>query len=174
LINGLQRHQVIMSEERIVVLGVGNILLKDEGVGVRVIERIQNEYTFPDNVKIVDGGTQGLWLLSTLQESDRLVVVDAVLGGGAPGTIYRLEKKDLPQGLRMKQSAHDSDLVEALNLCGLLDAGPKSVVVIGIQPADITPYGVELTPQIASKVEELMELVLTELRSLGVGAEKKL
>ena len=79
-----------MIKDRIVVLGVGNILLKDEGVGVRVIEKLQGQYTLPENVRVVDGGTQGLWLLSTIQEADHLIVVDAVLGGDEPGTIYRL------------------------------------------------------------------------------------
>lgn len=162
-----------MTKDRIVVLGVGNILLKDEGVGVRVIEKLQRQYTLPENVRVVDGGTQGLWLLSTIQEADHLIVVDAVLGGDEPGTIYRLTKNDLPKGLRVKQSAHDSDLVEALNLCALLEAEPKSVVVVGIEPADIQPFGVDLTEKIAAKVDELVLRVLDELQALGVPSQKK-
>ncbi|MFH1115948.1 MAG: HyaD/HybD family hydrogenase maturation endopeptidase [Pseudomonadota bacterium] len=160
--------------ETIVVLGVGNILLKDEGVGVRVVEELQSRYDFPDNVRVVDGGTQGLWLMATLQEARRLIVVDAVHGGGPPGTVYRLEKDDLPTGLRAKQSAHDSDLVEALNLCRLLETEPETVVVVGIEPADIQPFGLELTPAVACKVEHLIENVLNELRSLGVEPQKRL
>jgi hydrogenase maturation protease len=162
------------TKDRIVVLGVGNTLLKDEGVGVRSVEEFERRYTVPENVKIVDGGTQGLWLLSTLQQADRLIVVDAVLGGGEPGTIYRLERDDLPKGLRAKQSAHDSDLVEALNLCTLLgEGGPQSVVVIGIEPEDIQPYGLEMTPTISCKIDELVERVAEELRKIGVEPEKK-
>ena len=119
--------------DQITILGVGNILLRDEGVGVRVVEELKKRFIFPENVSLVDGGTQGLWLLATIQESDHLIVIDAVLGGGEPGSLYRLEKADLPKGLRFKQSAHDSDLVEALNLCALLENGPKSVVVIGMR-----------------------------------------
>jgi hydrogenase maturation protease len=163
-----------MSKDRIVVLGVGNILLKDEGVGVRVIEQLQRQYTLPESVRVVDGGTQGLWLLSTIQQADHLIVVDAVLGGDEPGTIYRLTKNDLPKGLRVKQSAHDSDLVEALNLCALLEAEPKSVVVVGIEPADIQPFGVDLTEKIAAKVDELVLRVLDELQALGVESQKKI
>ncbi len=155
-----------MSGKNIVVLGVGNILLRDEGVGVRVIEELQKSYTFPSNVRIVDGGTQGLWLLPTIQEADHLIVVDAVLGTGGPGTMYRLEKDDLPKGLRVKQSAHDSDLIEALNLCALLDKSPETIVVLGIQPEDISAYGLELTPKIASRVPELVDKVLVELSRL--------
>ena len=162
-----------MTRDRIVVLGVGNILLKDEGVGVRVIEELQRQYTLPENVRVVDGGTQGLWLLSTIQEADHLIVVDAVLGGDEPGTIYRLTKNDLPKGLRIKQSAHDSDLVEALNLCALLEAEPKSVVVVGIEPADIQPFGLDLTEKIAAKVDELLLRVVGELKALGVESHQK-
>ncbi|MBM3298851.1 MAG: HyaD/HybD family hydrogenase maturation endopeptidase [Deltaproteobacteria bacterium] len=159
--------------ETIVVLGVGNILLKDEGVGVRVIEELQRRYSFPEQVKVIDGGTQGLWLLSTIQQAHHLIVVDAVLGGGEPGTLYRLQRDDLPKGLRAKQSAHDSDLVESLNLCSLLGEGPKTVVVFGIQPADIQPYGLELTEAVAARLEDLIQHVISELRILGVKPEKK-
>ncbi|MDQ7782616.1 MAG: HyaD/HybD family hydrogenase maturation endopeptidase [Desulfomonilaceae bacterium] len=159
--------------DTIIVLGVGNILLKDEGVGVKVVEELQRRYDFPDHVKVVDGGTQGLWLMATLQEARHLIVVDAVRGGGPPGTLYRLEKEDLPTGLRAKQSAHDSDLVEALNLCKLVDTGPETVVVVGIEPADIQPFGLELTDAVASKVDELIDRVVGELKNLGVEPQKR-
>lgn len=162
-----------MSAERIIVLGVGNILLTDEGVGVKVVDELKRRYSFPENVELVDGGTQGLWLMSTIHGSDRLIVVDAVLGDGEPGSIYRLERGDLPRGLRMKQSAHDSDLIEALNLCSLVDADPKSVVVIGVQPQEIVELNTELSPVIAARVDELIERVLAELALLGVTPEKK-
>jgi hydrogenase maturation protease len=162
-----------MNQERVIVLGVGNILLKDEGVGVRVVEELQRRYDVPENVRLVDGGTQGLWLMSTIQEADRLIVIDAVLGRKEPGTIYRLERDDLPKGLRAKQSAHDSDLVESLNLCTLLDKGPKSVVVVGIEPEDIQPYGLELTEIVASKIEDLITRVIEELGAIGVELQEK-
>lgn len=158
--------------DQITILGVGNILLRDEGVGVRVIEELKKNYIFPENVRIVDGGTQGLWLLSTIQESDHLIIVDAVLGGGAPGSFYRLERADLPKGLRVKQSAHDSDLVEALNLCSLVEKEPKTVVVIGIEPLDISPFGLDLSPEIEKKIDDIMGMVITEVNKLGVSPEK--
>lgn len=164
---------MVMKKNRIVVLGVGNILLTDEGVGVRVVEELDRRYAFPDNVSLVDGGTQGLALMATIQEADHLVVVDAVMGGGTPGTIYRLEKEDLPKGLRMKQSAHDSDLIEALNLSALIDQSPQSVVVIGIEPESLTPFNLELSEPVKGKVEELIKLVLDELSTLGIEPEKK-
>jgi hydrogenase maturation protease len=164
----------VLNTERIVVLGVGNILLKDEGIGVRVIEEFQRQYETPPNVRVVDGGTQGLWLMATIQETDHLIVVDAVLGDGEPGTLYRLEKDDLPKGLRAKQSTHDSDLVEALNLCYLLETGPQSVVVLGVQPQDITPFGLEMTEPVAARIPDLVRGIVDELRKLGIEPEKSL
>ncbi|MGC8603962.1 MAG: HyaD/HybD family hydrogenase maturation endopeptidase [Desulfomonilaceae bacterium] len=158
--------------DQITILGVGNILLRDEGVGVRVIEALNRKYVFPDNVNLVDGGTQGLWLLPTIQQSDYLIVVDAVLGAGKPGSLYRLEKSDLPKGLRFKQSSHDSDLIEALNLCALIENGPKSVVVVGIEPLEITPLGLELSREVESRVDDMVEMVVDELKILGVTPEK--
>jgi hydrogenase maturation protease len=89
--------------------------LKDEGVGVKVVEEFQRRYVLPDHVRVVDGGTQGLWLMSTLQQADRLIVVDAVLGREAPGTLYRLEREDAPRS-EAKQSAHDGDLVSLISV----------------------------------------------------------
>ncbi len=158
--------------DQITILGVGNILLRDEGIGVRVIEELKKSYVFPDNVCLVDGGTQGLWLMSTIQVCDHLVVVVAVVGGDEPGTLYRLEKSDLPKGLRVKQSAHDSDLIEALNLCALLDREPKSVVVIGVEPVDISPFSLELSPQISARIDDLVRMVISEVEKLGVNPQK--
>ena len=161
-------------DEKITVLGVGNILLTDEGIGVREVEELGRRYAFPENVQLIDGGTQGLWLMSTIHELDHLIVVDAVLNRGEPGTLYRLEREDLPKGIRAKQSAHDSDLVEALNLCQLLDMGPKSVVVIGVEPEDIRTMGIELTATLAGKVDDIIARVLEELKVLGISPEKKI
>jgi hydrogenase maturation protease len=163
----------MMNRDRIVVLGVGNVLLKDEGVGVKAVDTLGRQYIFPDNVSLVDGGTQGLRLMATIQEADHLIVVDAVLGGGPPGTIYRLERDDLPKGLRMKQSAHDSDLIEALNLCSLIDQSPQSVVVIGIEPESMTPFDLELSESVNGKVQDLIQRVIDELSTLGIEPQKK-
>ena len=81
-----------MEEKRIMIMGVGNILLTDEGFGVRAVEYLQAKYTWPENVRLEDGGTQGLLLMSTLMECDTLVVLDVVLGPEKPGTVYMVVK----------------------------------------------------------------------------------
>lgn len=150
------------------VLGVGNTLLRDEGVGVHVVEELRRRFSFPERLSLVDGGTQGLGLIPTIQQADYLIVVDAVLGEGAPGDIYRLEGGQLPKKLKHKQSLHEADLVEALNLCALIGEEPISVVVIGVEPEDISHPGLTLTEPVAAKIDELIDLVLEELRGLSV------
>ncbi|OQY47417.1 MAG: hydrogenase expression/formation protein, partial [Desulfobacteraceae bacterium 4572_87] len=86
-----------MNEKQITVLGVGNILFTDEGVGVRVLERLNEQYDFPSNVAMVDGGVLGMNLLGTISEADHLIVIDAVRNGQEPGTLYRLEGEEIPQ-----------------------------------------------------------------------------
>ena len=164
-----------MSEKpgKILILGVGNILLTDEGVGVWAVQELQTRYQFPECVELIDGGTQGLWLMSTIHGSDHVIVVDAVMGKGRPGTLYRLERDDLPRELRIKQSAHDSDLIEALNLTEMVDAAPKTCVVIGIQPEDIITMSLEMTSTVSAKIDEIINMVLDELKVHGIEPQKK-
>lgn len=156
-----------MSEEKkILVLGVGNILLRDEGVGVRVVEKLLREHDFSDNVTLLDGGTLGMRLIDPILHSEYLVVVDAVLGDGSPGDIYRLTGDDLRRSLAFKNSLHQADLVETLVYCDILGNRPDTVI-IGVQPVDYSPWSDELSPEIAAKVDRLAELTLDEIRSAG-------
>jgi len=152
--------------EQILVLGVGNILLRDEGVGVRVVERLTEGYRFSTNVTLLDGGTLGLRLLDPITQADRLIVVDAVQWGGEPGTLYRLQADDLNRRLTFKNSIHQLDLVETLAYADMLGCRPEALVV-GIEPADISPWGLELTPKIAAALDRLVAAVLAEIEAAG-------
>jgi hydrogenase maturation protease len=156
----------IMDNKRILVLGVGNILLHDEGIGVRVIEDLQARYEFSDNVELYDGGTLGLRLLDPIAGTDRLIVVDAVQNGQPAGTLYRLNADDLNKRVTFKNSLHQLDLVETLAYAEVLGNRPDTVIV-GIEPADISPWGLELTEIVQSKLTELCERVLEEIRRFG-------
>ena len=122
-------------EKKILVLGVGNILFTDEGVGVRVVEELINNYEFTENVSLMDGGTLGSKLMAPIMDADFLIVVDAVLGGDEPGSVYKLRGDDLRSSLAFKNSLHDTDLVDTLAQCELLGNRPESIV-IGIEPFD--------------------------------------
>ncbi len=162
----------ISENHRITVLGIGNILLTDEGFGVRVIEKLHERYDFPENVSIVDGGVLGIHLLGVMSESDYLIVVDAVKNKQPPGTLYRLEQHELPERILLKNSLHQTDFLETLTLCQALDHVPETLV-LGAEPEDIETHSVELTPTVAARVDEMVERVLAELSRLGVTYQKK-
>ena len=161
-----------MSLDRILVLGIGNILFADEGVGIRAIERLQERYQFPDNVSVLDGGTLGLSLLGIISEVDHLIVVDAVKNGGEPGSLYRMEGNDLPKRIRSKNSLHQVDFLETMTMCHALDHVPETVI-LGIEPLDIESVSLEPTPTILAKIDILTDMVLRELDRLGAKYKNK-
>ncbi len=160
-----------MSEQNVLILGVGNILLTDEGFGVRAVEYIEEHYRWPDNVTLMDGGTQGLMLMSALMDCDYLVVLDVVLGPREPGTIYKLEGENLRQSLSFRDSMHQTDLLDTLVTCELAGHRPNAVV-FGIQPYDYKSMELNLTAEIQAKLPEFCEKVVAELAQQGIYAEK--
>ena len=160
------------NEKHIMVLGVGNLLFTDEGVGIHAVETLLEQYEFSQNVSIEDGGVLGINLLGIISEADDLIVVDAIRNGGAPGTLYRLEGDDIPKRILGKNSLHQVDLLEALTLCQALDKVPETVIV-GVEPEDIETLGLELTPPVQEKMSDLIAMVLKELDRLGAGYHEK-
>ena len=155
---------------RIVVLGAGNILLSDEGVGVRVIERLPLAYQLPPEVEIVDGGTCGMEMLEQLEDLDGLVVVDCVRCGQPPATPVLLKGDDVPVFFKTKLSPHQVSLSDVLASLEFTDRAPKAVAIVGMQPVSMT-LGMDLSPAVAARLPELLEMTLTELRLLGIEAK---
>ncbi len=160
-----------MNSQQIMILGVGCILCSDEGFGIRVIEKLQELYEFPDNVSIVDGGVLGISLLGVISEADQLIVVDVIRNKGEVGSLYRLEGDQIQERIRAKNSLHQIDFLEALTLCQALDKVPKTVIV-GVEPKDIETLSIDLTPQIQTKIDPVINMVLSELDRLGVSYKK--
>ncbi len=160
-----------MNKKQITVLGVGNILLSDEGFGVKVVLKMMQNYQFPENVCLVDGNVQGLSLLGTISDTDYLIVVDAIKDNGKPGTIYRLNSKDIPNRVRAKNSLHQVDFLEALTLCRALDHVPETVI-FGVEPRDIETVQDKLTPEIKAQINPVIDLVLAELTKIGISYQK--
>jgi hydrogenase maturation protease len=148
------------------VLGVGNILLQDEGVGVRAIEHLQKHYHFPQGVQVLDGGTMGLDLLSYLEGVDRLLVIDAVDAHRPPGTIVRLTNGEIPALLGRKLSPHQIGLADLLSVAELRDLTPQQVVLIGIQPAELET-SLDLSPTIRGQMPSIIQQALGELENWG-------
>jgi len=149
----------------IMILGVGNTLLSDDGVGIRVIEKLEKEYDFPDNVSVIDGGVLGINLFGVISNADYLIIVDTVLNNGKPGDLHRLTGKDIPVRIRAKNSLHEVDLVESITLFQLMDHSPETVI-IGIEPEDIETMNPELTDIVRGKMDDLVNAVLDEIEVL--------
>ena len=155
---------------KIVVLGVGNILLRDEGVGVHCVERMRATYSFPPEVALMDGGTAGLDLLPYLEGVEKVIIIDTVKAGEPPGSIFRFTPDDIDIKVPYKTSLHQIGMVEVFAIAEAL--GRKmDAVIIGIQPEDMSDWGLEMTPTIEAKIPELMALALKELAALGVRPE---
>ena len=155
-----------MADKRILVLGVGNILFTDEGIGVRCIERMQQDFSFSDNVTLMDGGTLGTKLMGPILESDYLIVCDAVLCGDAPGSVYRLMGEDLRKSLAFRDSMHQTDLVDTLGMCELVGNRPEAIV-IGMEPADYHTMALELSETADRSMPVMIESVVREILSAG-------
>ncbi|MFH1087404.1 MAG: HyaD/HybD family hydrogenase maturation endopeptidase [Chloroflexota bacterium] len=156
-----RRTEKALAHPALLILGVGNVLLRDEGVGVRVVEAMEG-IRLPDNVELLDGGTASVDLLDSLVDRDRVIIVDCVRGGGEPGTVYRLSPKDMAMQAQAITSLHQVGLLEALALAEGLGCAPREVTIFGIEPREIS-WGLELTPQVAAAVPGVIELVLREL-----------
>ena len=155
-----------MGENHILVLGVGNILLRDEGVGVRVIEHLLAQYSFSSNVELMDGGTLGVRLLDPIANAGVLIVVDALRNGQPPGTVYRMSAEELPRCISFKNSLHQTGLLETLAYAEMLGKRPETVV-IGVEPADISPWGLELTETLKDRIPDVTGCVLREIEQAG-------
>lgn len=153
------------------VLGVGNLLLTDDGLGIHAIRRLCQVAHLPEEVQVVDGGTSGLDLLHHLEGVSRLIIIDAIEMGKQPGTLRRIAGDDVPAFLSLKMSPHEIGLPDMLFAAKLRDLYPDHVVIWGIQPAT-TEVGLELSPVVASQLDTLVERVLDELGTNNTNGTK--
>ncbi|MEJ2428352.1 MAG: HyaD/HybD family hydrogenase maturation endopeptidase [Deltaproteobacteria bacterium] len=156
----------------ILILGLGNLFQSDDGVGVRVVEKMQERYWFSDNVRIVDGGTRGMALAPSLEGVARLLVVDAVESQREPGALTRLVGEEVLSFPAHKALVHQDGLSHLLRAAGLLGAFPEEIVLLGVEPVVLDP-GMELSPAVSVRVDELIDMALRELRRWGVKAHSK-
>jgi hydrogenase maturation protease len=156
------------TDSRILVLGIGNILWADEGFGVRAMEALQQAYRFPPAVRFLDGGTQGLYLLPYVKGAQRLLVFDAIDYGLPPGSLKVVRDTDIPayMGIR-KMSLHQSSFQEVLALAMLGGRFPQSMLLIGVQPEDVSDYGGSLRESIRARIPEAVGIAVETLAGWG-------
>jgi hydrogenase maturation protease len=145
---------------RVVVIGVGNLLLKDEGIGIHTIKALQ-ETSLPQDIKIIDGGTAPD-LIAYTQAGDKLIIIDAAKAGGKPGTIYRFQPRDLAPEKKRVISAHELGVEQNLRLMALMGNEPSEIVIIGVEPKEID-WGTELSPELQPVIPEIIKVVRKEI-----------
>ena len=159
-------------EQDILILGLGNILLRDEGIGVRALERLQAEYRLPSQVRALDGGTMGLDLLPYLYGASRLLILDALQMGGPPGGLARLADDEIPSALVLKLSIHQVGLQELLAASRFQGTLPETVTLLGLEPVAIE-WGLEFSPPVSAGLETLVQAAVQELRVWGLAVERR-
>lgn len=151
------------------VLGIGNLLWADEGFGVRAVAALNEGWRFPDSVTLMDGGTQGLYLLPHVQSARRLLVFDAIDYGLEPGTLLVIRDGDIPASLGVgKMSLHQSSFQEVLSLAQLSGRAPGQAVLVGVQPAVLMDFGGSLTATVRDRLDEAIGIGLETLAGWGV------
>ncbi|MCL6415150.1 HyaD/HybD family hydrogenase maturation endopeptidase [Aestuariirhabdus sp. Z084] len=154
----------------ILVLGIGNILLSDEGIGVRVVEALEQGYSFTPEVDLVDGGTAGMELLDSIANREQVILIDAVNTGDAPGTLVTLRDDQVPAMFRQKISPHQLGMSDLLAIMSLTGEMPRHFTLFGVVPVSMDT-SLSLTPEIEACREQMVQSCLEELSRLGVRAE---
>jgi len=149
---------------RAVIVGIGNLILKDEGVGIHVVRELAKR-ELPPGVKVIDGGTATIDLLPLMYETKRIIVIDAMEGRGQPGTLYRYRAEDLLDTPDMPFSLHQMGFLNVLRLARQLGGHRAYLTVIGVEPGEIS-FGMELTPEVKNVVPKVIEAVFEELGEL--------
>ncbi len=156
----------------VTILGVGNVILTDEGFGVRAAEYLDHHYTFPDNVQIVDGGTLGIELTQYVTGTNKLLVIDSINGGAEPGTVFRFHNDAIMEHFQDKLSAHEIGIQDVLALLTVTGHKIPEVIVIGAQPFDLEA-GVGLSDGMQALLPQIVEQILKDLRGWGIEAQRK-
>jgi hydrogenase maturation protease len=164
---------VIMKEKKIGILGIGNLLMRDDGFGVQCIEQLIQNYEFPENLTALDGGTAGIMLAPFIEGVDSLYILDSVDIEDEPGSIHCFSDSDVQSGdIQTRMSPHQVGLLEILELCKLRGKAPELVEMITVVPEDLT-LGLGLSPRIEPKVTEVLDILIDRLVSDGIVLQKK-
>ena len=156
-----------MIDPTVTILGLGNILLTDEGVGVHMINEFEKRYSVPDYVEIIDGGAAGLDLIPFIEGREKVLMVDAVNFDREPGYIGIIENEAIPAKLSLKASMHHLGLMDVLCIVNMSGNVPKDMCLLGIQPKSLE-LGLDMTPEIWDKKEALIERMVSKLQEWNI------
>jgi len=157
---------------KILVLGIGNLILQDEGLGIQAIQQLQAQFEIPPEIEILDGGTSGMELLTPISDAEQIIILDAVKTGKPAGTIVRLDNQEIPTFFRTKVSPHQIGLADVLAAATLTDSMPRNLVLFGVEPLEIN-LGMELSVPVAEQMPRLIQMIVDELNVMGVTLKLK-
>ena len=152
-----------MASKNILILGLGNILLGDEGVGVRVIEQLLS-HPLPDEIEVIDGGTAGYELINFFEGKEKVIIVDAVKTDDTPGSVYKLDLSVVQEDETVQLSLHQIGLKNVFKMASMMDLNPE-VTLIGIVPKDYQDYNIGLSEEVEKAIPLAIETVLKEIES---------
>ena len=151
------------------VLGIGNVLYADEGFGIRAVEALNARYAFPDSVRVMDGGTQGIFLLPGVCSAERLLILDAVDFGMEPAALRLVRGDEVPCFMGAKKvSMHQAGFQEVLASANLAGSLPAELALVGVQPELLDDYGGSLTDGVRARIDEAVEVACAVLRGWGI------
>lgn len=156
----------------VLVLGLGNVLLGDDGLGAAAVVRLQRQHDIPPGVRVEDGGTLGLSLLGLLADAERVILVDAVRTDAAPGTLVRLDGADVIDAVRDRLSPHQVGVADLLDVARLIGRYPTSVTLLGLVPQHIA-LAVTRSAPVDDGLDRLVEAIIREVQSLGYNLAAK-
>jgi len=163
-----------MAQKKVLILGIGNLLWADEGFGVRCVETLNRQYAFDDQVKLMDGGTQGIYLVQHVQEADVLVVFDAIDYGLEPGTLKKIYDDEVPNLMGAKQmSLHQTGFQGVLARAEFTGSYPQNLLLIGCQPVELEDFGGSLRDAVRKQVQPSIEIALDYLSQFGISAQAR-
>lgn len=156
-------------QKRVLILGIGNVLWADEGFGVRCVERMAERVSLPENVTLLDGGTQGLYLLPFLEDAEILIVFDAVDYGMKPGEMKIVEGDEVPSFMGAKKmSLHQTGFQDVIATSELMGYRPETLILIGCQPEELEDYGGGLRDVVAAQIDPAIDIAIARLADMGV------
>lgn len=159
--------------DRVLILGIGNLLWADEGFGVRCVEAMADSFALPETVTLLDGGTQGLYLLPFLEAADALIVFDAIDYGLPPGTMKIVRDDEVPAFMGAKKmSLHQTGFQDVIATATLMGYRPAKMVLIGCQPVELEDFGGSLRPAVAARIPQALEIARATLADWGITATR--
>lgn len=154
-------------KKKILIIGLGNVLLSDEGLGVKVVKELEEEINLPEEVEILDGGTGAFFLLPYLEKADYLIIVDAIKTGNPPGTLIIENLENLPKDTLEKISLHEVSFPDLLRILALKGKKFEKIVFAGLEPKSLE-VGTELSQEVKRELPLLKEKILSILREWGI------